>query len=372
MRNILVVSGTRADYGKLKSIASRLEDDSDYMVTFFATGMHVSREHGNTIEEIIKDGFKVFPFNNNLGKSTSVNLSRTVEGLSLYVENHPVDLILVHGDRPDALAGAIVGVLNNKLVGHIEGGEVSGTVDELLRHSISKLSHFHFVANEQAKNRILQLGEKDSKIYVIGSPDIDIMLNSELPDIATVKARYGITFKDYAILIFHPVTTMSHLSGSWISDIIKALRRSSTNVICIQPNNDLGSSAIYDAIHKWNSEDDNVVVFPSLRFEYFLTLLREAKFIIGNSSSGIREAPYYGTPTINVGDRQYNRSLNKNIIHCAPKMEELLKAINLAESKRNARFMEFGEGDSSKLFMKAIKSKDFWETSPQKYFNDLI
>ncbi len=174
--------------------------------------MHMLARYGSTVNEITKAGFtRLYPHINQDGAVTSqmdLVLATTIQGLGHYIREFPPDLIVVHGDRLEALAGAAVGAFTNTLVAHVEGGERSGTVDELVRHAVTKLSHLHFVANDdEARLRLIQMGETSSSIFVIGSPDIDIMLSDALPGIDEVKEKYGIPFDEYAILIYHPVTT---------------------------------------------------------------------------------------------------------------------------------------------------------------------
>ena len=182
LKKILFITGTRADYGKLKPLMLRVEKSNNFICNIFTTGMHMLKVYGETHEEIKKTGFKNnYLFINQIAMGGSDNmdmiLSKTVDGLGHYIRESETDLIVVHGDRVEALAGAIVGALNNILVCHIEGGELSGTVDELIRHSISKLSHVHFVANGNSKKRLVQMGESKSSIFIIGSPEVDIMLS---------------------------------------------------------------------------------------------------------------------------------------------------------------------------------------------------
>jgi len=176
-KRVVFLTGTRADFGKLKSLIKIAQNDNRYDVHIFATGMHLNSKYGKTVDEINKSGFKnIFPYiNHDSVENMDRTLAKTIDGFSHYLSEMKADLIIVHGDRVEAMAGAIVGSLNNILVAHIEGGEISGTIDELIRHAVSKLSHIHFVANEDAKNRLIQLGELQSSIYVIGSPDLDLM-----------------------------------------------------------------------------------------------------------------------------------------------------------------------------------------------------
>jgi UDP-N-acetylglucosamine 2-epimerase (hydrolysing) len=276
----------------------------------------------------------------------------------------------VHGDRVEALAGAIVGSLNNILVGHIEGGEVSGTIDELIRHSVTKMSHIHFVSNMEAKTRLIQMGELESNIFEIGSPDIDIMLSTKLPSIEKAKNRYEIPFEKYAIFMFHPVTTETEHIEKQANELVNAVLEDEGNYIVIYPNNDMGSSDIIKAISRLEN-NKRFRIFPSLRFEYFLTFLKNCQFIIGNSSAGIREAPYYQKASIDLGSRQKNRAKNKSIISCEFNKTEILNAIKHSQNLSDFESpSDFGQGKSDQLFYKIISEKSFWKINCQKAFKD--
>lgn len=373
-KKILFLTGTRADFGKIKSLISILENKPEFEVFVFVTGMHLQKEYGLTRIEIEKCNFKnVFTFENHTHETTmDLTLAKTIEGLSLYTKRVQPDMIIVHGDRVETLAGAIVGSLNNILVSHIEGGELSGTVDEIIRHSVSKLSHIHFTANEEAKKRLLQMGEIESSIFTIGSPDIDIMFSETLPDLNQVKEYYQIAFQKYAIVMFHPVTTEANEMQEYANNFVNALLEDSNNYVIIYPNNDLGSKCIIN-IYKQLANNSRFRIFPSLRFEYFLTLLKNADFIIGNSSAGIREAPYYGISTINIGTRQQNRSLNNNIVNVNYNQEDITNALKTITTLKKETLNEekFGHGNSANLFLKSLLETDIWKIDHQKQFRDI-
>lgn len=373
MKRIVFLTGTRADFGKLKSLIEITIRSKAYDVHIFVTGMHMNVRYGKTVDEIIKCGYpNIFMYHNHNDYDTmDVALSSTILGFSRYVKDVDPDLIIIHGDRVEALAGALVGSLNNILTAHIEGGELSGTIDELIRHSVTKMCHLHFVSNKMAKKRLIQLGEEKDSIYIIGSPDIDIMLSDKLPSLDSVKKYYEIPFQEYAILMFHPVTTEFEEIGSQSKNLADAVIKSKLNYIVIYPNNDRGADFIF-AEYKRFAGKKNIRIFPSLRFEYFLVLLKNAKYIIGNSSSGIIEAPYYGIPTVNIGTRQQNRYYHKNIINSSYKTKDVLKSIHKALNlKLKYASNHFGEGNSSKLFVDILNSNQIWETNKQKQFNDL-
>lgn len=368
-RKIVFLSGTRADFGKLKSLIEILHDKELFEVHIFATGMHMDKKYGFTVMEIEKCGYdNIFKFiNYDNEASMDITLSRTIEGFANYIRLINPDLIVVHGDRIEALAGATVGALNNILVAHIEGGELSGTVDELIRHAVSKLSHVHFVANEEAKIRLCQMGESDESVFVIGSPDMDAMLSSGLPTIEEVKKYYQIPFDNFAISMFHPVTTEVEEMDVYAENYVTALEQSNLNFIVIYPNNDKGSDFILHKIKRL-SNHPKFKVFPSVRFEYFLVMMKYASFVAGNSSAGIREAPFYGIPTVNVGTRQNGRTDNPDIIHTDYEIKNILSALQYALGTKVEPRQLFGDGKSNHKFHEILLKNNFWNISKQKIF----
>ncbi len=372
-KKIIFVTSTRADYGKLKSIILKLQKDKKMIVKVFVTGSHNMNLYAKTVEEIKKDKIKNLNIFKNQGLSTSMSkiLINTIRGFSNYIEKERPTLVILHGDRVEPLACAISSLLLNIKIAHVEGGEVSGTVDEMLRHAISKLSHIHFVSNKIAKNRLLQMGEDKKSIFVVGSPDVDLILSKNLPDLDTVRKRYGINYDKYAISILHPVTTNIENVKIESKNYFEALKQTKTNYVVIYPNNDLGSNYIFDQIRKLKKKP-NFSVLPSLRFEFFLTLLKNSSFIIGNSSCGIMEAPYYGVPTINVGNRQKNRLKSKSLININFTKKKIITAIKFAQQHKTPKLKYFGNGKSSLKINKIINSKKFWDVQLQKGFIDFI
>jgi len=372
-KKLLFITGTRADFGKIKGLIKEVHASKNLDYQIFATGMHLLERYGSTINEIRKSGLKqIFPFINQdeqMGAQMDYVLANTIQGLGLYIREFTANLIVVHGDRIEALAGAIVGNLNNIPVVHIEGGEISGAIDESIRHAITKLSHIHFVANKDALKRLIQLGEKPEKIYVIGSPDIDIMLSSKLPSIASVRRKYDIRFQEYAIFIYNPVTTELANLRKNIAEVIDAIITVKMNFVVFYPNNDKGSETIFEAIAKLK-DLPRFKLIRSMRFEYFLSLLKNSVATVGNSSAGIRENPVYGIPTINIGTRQNKRFSYSSIINVPESKKEILKALkNLPSTPKPS--LHFGKGNSIKLFAKTIKKKSFWELTCQKVFIDM-
>ena len=374
MKRIVFVTGTRADFGKLKPLILAVHQHPDYEYTIFVTGMHLLYRYGFTVDEVRKSGFTdIYTFMNQVhGEPMEMVLANTIKGLSRYLHEVVPDMLVVHGDRVEALAGSITGSLRNILVGHVEGGEISGTVDELIRHAVSKMSHIHFVANDEAANRLRQLGEDTNSIYVIGSPDIDIMLSDKLPSIGRVKEYYDIEFEEYAVVLYHPVTTELKAQKRNAEILVEALLESGKNFVVIHPNNDTGCEDIFVAYQKFDGLK-RFRIFPSMRFEYFITLVKNASFLIGNSSAGVREAPTLAVPSINIGTRQLNRFHYRTILDTEISHASLLKAMKDAtDMVEVVATNHFGHGQSVNNFMAALQSDKIWKIKKQKQFLDLV
>lgn len=370
-RKVLFLTGTRADFGKLKPLIASLGETEGFRPQIFVTGMHMFERFGSTWEEVVKSGLgSVFPFvNQATGDAMDTVLAKTVTGLSDFVRESRPDLLVVHGDRVEALAGAIVGTLNNLRVAHIEGGELSGTVDEVLRHAVSKLSHWHFVANGESRDRLLQMGESRDNVFVIGSPDIDLMDSPLLPPLHEALGHYGLALERYGILIFHPVTTELELIENRTRVLMKSLAEDGRDIIVIEPNNDWGSEKIRSVYEEFRSVR-TFHFFPSMRFEFFLPILREARFIIGNSSAGIRESPHYGVPAINLGSRQHNRVRSKLVMNSEISESSISKALARVESVDREPEHNFGDGRSAQRFVDILRLDARWRSPIQKQFVD--
>ncbi|TKD70739.1 UDP-N-acetylglucosamine 2-epimerase [Pseudalkalibacillus hwajinpoensis] len=373
-KKIVFLTGTRADYGKIKSLMKKVDEHKMFELNVFVTGMHLLSKYGSTYSEIEKDGFNnIYKYiNQSTNSNMDIALSNTILGLSNFVAEIQPDLIVIHGDRLEALAGAIVGAFNNIKVAHIEGGEVSGTIDESIRHAITKFSHIHLVANSEAKNRVIQLGEKENSIYIIGSPDIDIMHSNKLPTIEKARQRYNLFCEEYSIVMYHPVTTEVSKLRRNVKELVDALIKSEKNFVVIYPNNDEGTDIILDEYKRFE-DFTNFKLFPSIRFEYFLTILKHSQSIIGNSSAGIREAGVYGIPAIDIGNRQegrYSITDNQNIIHVNEDINDIESAIYRASIMNIPTNSIYGNGNSDEKFIKILENNN-WENSFQKKFVDL-
>ena len=371
-KRILFITGTRADYGKMKSLIKAVEKDEKFEALIFVSGMHLLEKYGSTYREVLKDDYvnTYIDFTQANQGNMSYDLGNVICNLTGYVNHVKPDMMVVHGDRIDALAGAVVGAMNNIRVAHIEGGELSGTIDESTRHAITKFAHLHLVCNDEAKQRLLQLGEESDRIYIIGSPDLDLMLSKDLPTIDEVKQRYDIPYEKYAILMYHPVTTERKQLHIKVKKLVDSIIESKGNFIVIYPNNDHGSDIILDEYRRFECMD-NIKIYPSIRFECFLTLMKNAQFMIGNSSAGVRETGYYGIPAIDIGSRQKGRysKKEKNVQHVEENVTQVLHAIKkIDDFKFESR--SFGNGKSTEIFLKLLHSEEIWNLDIQKKFVD--
>lgn len=369
-KSILFVTGTRADFGKLEplALASR---EAGFEVTFFITGMHMLERYGLTKLEVQRiPDIKTHEFlNQRLDDPQDMVLAKTVIGFSDFVREHQPDLVVIHGDRVEALACALVCATNYIRCAHVEGGEVSGTIDEIYRHCNSKLASHHFVSSEDATRRVMSLGEAETLIHTIGSPELDFHAGSSGVTIDEVKSRYGIAFDTFGICIFHPVTSEADSMGAQAAALFDSLNLSGRRFVLIAPNNDPGSTEIFDQINALPEERFRVL--PSMRFSHFSELMKNAEVMIGNSSAGVREAPFLGIPSLDIGSRQTNRAKSPSVFFAdATDKKRIAEFLKTEWGKSYPRHEAFGGGSAASRFVAVLKTDEFWSTSLQKTFHD--
>lgn len=367
-RKLLFLTGTRADFGKLEPLAIAARD-AGHEVTFFVTGMHMLRRYGATRFEVQRlDGVLTAEFiNQRIGDPQDIILSKTILGLSDWVHEHRPDLAIVHGDRIEALAGALVCATNYIRCAHIEGGEVSGTIDEVYRHCNTKLCTYHFVSSDSARARVLSLGEDPRAVFNIGSPELDFHRGPSGVSLDEVRQRYDIHFPEYGIAVFHPVTSEVESIGAQAANLFAALSDSGRSFVVISPNNDPGSEDIFAEIERL--DPTRFRHLPNMRFAYFSELMKNAAAIVGNSSAGVREAPFLGIPSLNIGTRQLNRSAAPTITEASafdrPRIEEFLST---RWGQRFESDRSFGQGHSAARFVEILAQDAFWNVPLQKHF----
>lgn len=370
-KRILFITGTRADFGKLEPLAAAARD-AGFPVSFFVTGMHLMERYGRTKIEVSRfAGASVFEFQNQReGDPQDMILAKTVVGFSDFLTEHRPDLAVVHGDRIEALACALVCATNYVRSAHVEGGEVSGTIDEVFRHCNTKLATHHFVSSADAAARVMALGEPEASIHVIGSPELDFHSQPSGVTIDEVKGHYGIPFEDYGICVFHPVTSEADTMGAQAEAFLGTLASSGRSFVVIAPNNDPGSDAIFRVIKSLPPERFRLI--PSMRFAHFSELMKNAACMVGNSSAGVREAPFLGLPSLDVGSRQTNRGSAPSITSTeASDRSVILRFLRDEWGKPHHPHTAFGEGRAADRFVAVLRDPAFWARGLQKQFNDL-
>ncbi|MFC2968682.1 UDP-N-acetylglucosamine 2-epimerase [Acidimangrovimonas pyrenivorans] len=369
-RQLLFVTGTRADFGKLEPLAVAARD-ADFSVSFFVTGMHMLQAYGLTKLEVHRmTGVTVHEFlNQRPGDPQDMVLAKTVTGFSdQLVETRP-DLVVIHGDRVEALACALVCATNYVRSAHIEGGEVSGTIDEVFRHCNSKLATHHFVSSEAAARRVMMLGEPADAVHVIGSPELDFHAAPSGVSLDEVRAHYDIPFEDYGIAVFHPVTSEAETMGEQAQGLFGALEASGRNFVVIAPNNDPGAEAILAAIG--DLPRDRFRVIPSMRFAHFSELMKNAACMVGNSSAGVREAPFMGVASLDIGTRQAKRTQAESVTFADARDRAAIAAFLAAEwGRRHPPHRGFGEGCAAERFLAVLEDESFWSRELQKSFSE--
>ena len=371
-RKILFATGTRADFGKLRPLAEAARE-AGYRIGFFVTGMHMMARYGLTKIEVHRvEGAEVFEHLNQQPKDgLDTILAKTIVGCSDFLAEYRPDLVVVHGDRVEAMACAFTCATNYVRSAHVEGGEVSGTIDEIIRHCNTKLATFHFVSSECARNRVMLLGEPPDTVFAIGSPELDVHARPSGVTIGEVRRRYEITTEEYGVVIFHSVTSETDTIGAQAAALFGSLDASGSRFVLILPNNDPGSDDIVREIRRLPT--DRFRTIPSMRFNYFSELLRNAALVVGNSSAGVREAPFLGIPSLDIGTRQTNRSRAPSVTGCSAHDDQAIRTFLATEwNRRYAPHNAFGKGEAAEKFVAVLDNPDFWSRSLQKEFSDSL
>ncbi|MCY6370508.1 UDP-N-acetylglucosamine 2-epimerase [Clostridium ganghwense] len=334
-RKIAVITGTRADYGIYYSVLKDIEKNPNLELQLIVCGMHLCPEFGMTIEEIEKDGFFIAErietiLASDTGAAMAKSIGLTIMNVTQSLERVKPDVLVVLGDRGEMMAASLAATHMNIPVAHIHGGEVTGTVDESIRHAITKLSHIHFPATEDSKQRILRMGEREENIYVVGAPGLDYIKNTEYLSREEMLKRFDLKDDKIFIMTQHPITTERDLVKWQIEQTLQAVVECGVQTIISYPNSDNGGREIIQVIEEYREKYDFLKVFKNLSQVEYLSLLNIADTMIGNSSSGIIEAPSFKLPVINIGTRQEGRLRACNVIDVGYEKEEILKGINKA------------------------------------------
>jgi GDP/UDP-N,N'-diacetylbacillosamine 2-epimerase (hydrolysing) len=339
--NICVVTTNRSDFGLLKNLIIELKNNN-FKVQVIAGGTHFSRKFGNTYTEIESCGIKIdrkiySKIKSDNAKDISRALSaHVISSAKIFKQLRP-ELIIVLGDRYEILAVTIAAHISRIPVAHIHGGELtSGVIDDAFRHSITKMSHIHFVANKIYKNRIIQLGENPKNIFIVGGLGVDSIKKSKLLSQTDLEKRLKIKFnKKNLIVSFHPETLNSNQAKKQIDQLLSALNNlKNTTIIFSSPGLDLESQIIIKKIKKFIKNKNNAYYFSSLGQLNYFSILNIVDAIVGNSSSGILEMPTFKNATINMGDRQLGRLKSSSIINCKIKKKEITNSLRKIYSKK--------------------------------------
>jgi UDP-N-acetylglucosamine 2-epimerase (non-hydrolysing)/GDP/UDP-N,N'-diacetylbacillosamine 2-epimerase (hydrolysing) len=333
-RRILVLTGTRAEYGLLKSSMEEIRAAEGLELQVVATGMHLSPRHGMTVDDIRDDGFAVdrevlMQMDGDTGKSMATSLGIGTAGLAEAFDSLDPDVVLLLGDRDEALAGALAAAHMNIPVAHVHGGDSmhGAVIDDSIRHAITKFAHIHFPASGRSAERIERLGEEPWRITTVGAPGLDDVLAEEYEPPDRVLDRYGIDPAEPLVLVVqHPVTTQQERAGEQMAQTLDAVESAETQMVVIYPNSDAGGDQMIDEIESRNDAADRWT-FRSLPRREYLGLLAAADVMVGNSSSGIIESPSFGLPVVDIGPRQEGRERAENTVSVPHDTDAIVDAI---------------------------------------------
>ncbi|WP_411037487.1 UDP-N-acetylglucosamine 2-epimerase [Shinella sp. BYT-45] len=328
MRKVLYLSGTRADFGLMRRTLKAIDADARLALEVAVTGMHLLPDYGLTVNEIAANGFAIAgrietPDSAGSARQMAVNIARVIEGMGEIIARSRPDVLVLLGDRGEMLAGAIAATHEDVAIVHIHGGERSGTVDEPVRHAISKLAHFHFTSTQDARRRLIRMGEREDRVWVVGAPGLDgLSQDAVLPRAELLASLRLEPARPVALFVHHPVVQDADAMARETQAILAGLFQSGCQIVALAPNSDAGGKDMRAALQTVSSHPDFRLVthFPRSQFVSWMAI---ADLMIGNSSAGIIEAGSFGTPVVNVGSRQNLRERNPNVTDVAEADEAL-------------------------------------------------
>ncbi len=381
-RRIAVVTGTRAEYGLLYWLMKGLQQDPDFDLQVVVTGAHLSPAHGLTWREIEADGFRIgWKVDMLLASGTASGVTRSLGlatiGFADAWEHLRPDLLVLLGDRYETLAAAQAALIAGIPVAHIAGGDTTeGAFDEAIRHAITKMSHLHFVTNEASGGRVRQLGEDPAHVYNTGSPGIDQIRRAKLLEREGLQQALGFFFRKKNLLVtYHPETLDSRDAGESMAELQRALDElddADTGMIFTMPNADPGNHEVRARIRQFVLDHECAAAFDSLGTQKYLSVMKQVDAVVGNSSSGIMEAPSFRKPTVNVGDRQQGRPQAASVINCPTETPGILDAIRRAMTLDcSAAVNPYGDGTASEKIIEILKSIPDYRVLIKKRFFDL-
>ena len=379
-RKIAVVTGSRAEYGLLYWVLHDLRAEPDVELQLIVTGMHLSPEFGLTVREIEKDGFSIarrveMLLSSDTPGGIAKSIGLGVIGISDALEQLRPDAVVVLGDRFEILAAAQACMVHNIPLAHIAGGDTTeGAFDESIRHAITKMAYVHFVTNELSARRVRQLGEDPARVHVVGSPGLDHLKRIKLLDRQALGDALGFALARRNLLItFHPATLEPGESGRQLDELLAALDAlgEDTALWFTRPNADTGGRALSATLDAWASpRAGHVHVYSSLGHLRYLSLMAQVDGVVGNSSSGLYEAPSLRVPTVNIGDRQRGRLSTSSVIDCPPERAAITQALHqaLALDCRDV-VNPYGDGEASARIVSTLKSLPLDPATLKKHFH---
>ncbi|MBI5003537.1 UDP-N-acetylglucosamine 2-epimerase (hydrolyzing) [Candidatus Kaiserbacteria bacterium] len=369
---IAIVAGSRGEWGYYQPIIREIEKHPDLDYGIIVSNMHLLDRFGSSIDEIRREGFKIDAVvHNTLDGYSRLTMAKS---LSIFMLQLPeilhgmqADFVLVGGDRGEQLIAAIVGAHLYLPVGHIQSGEVSGNIDGVTRHAITKFAHLHFAANEDAARRVKKMGEEPFRIHNVGAPQLDDLLGGKVTPKKELFKKLGIpdNGKPLIVVAQHPVTEEFERAGEQMKETLEAVKQFDANVVIVLNNSDAGSNLVTKAIHEHRTP--SMRIFPNLAREDYAGLMASADVLVGNSSSGILEAPSFKLPAVNIGNRERGRLQGKNVINAGYVRKEIQNAIAKALSKEFKRSLKncvnpYGDGKSAKRIVDIIAKTPVSET----------
>lgn len=384
MRNILIATVGRSDYGIYRQVMERIDASSKLDYQLIVSGAHLSKKGGHTIDEIRADGRRVaaevpLPETSSGQAQMAAAMGVAISGTADYLASERPDVLLVVGDRFEMFAIAAATVPFNIPIAHIHGGELSfGAIDDVFRHAITKMSHLHFAATRDYRARIIRMGEEPWRVTVSGAPALDNVRLADLPDRATLEQRFGIPLERAPILVtFHPVTRRLGEAEREVLALLEALRRFDTPIVFTAPNADAGGAFIRVRIEEFCQERSNSFLVESFGALNYLAMLREASALVGNSSSGLIEAPSFMLPTVNIGDRQQGRTRASNVIDVDTTVDEILRGIRTALDPRFRQTLvglvnPYGDGHAAERIVRILEGTELSDKLVAKKFYDGI
>ncbi len=370
MKRLVYISGTRADFGLMQRTLQALSDHPKIDLGVCVTGMHLSDKFGHTVDDIKASGLKVvaelpIPMDEGTAHEMASGFGLEAVAFSKFFADYKPDAILVLGDRGEMLAAAIAAVHFGIPVLHIGGGERSGTIDESIRHALSKFAHYHFVTTDLCKDRLIKMGEEPDSIYRISAPGLDTLADFKPLDKNSLFEKLGLdTTQPTAMCLFHPVVQRADDAGAQMLNVLEALKASGVQCLVLEPNADAGNQNIRDAITHANTGFKRIT---HLERDVFLACFAHFDVLVGNSSSGIIEAASFGLPVVNIGTRQNGRERNANTIDVAPKTNEIKQAIAAALANgRTPKENIYGTSDCFKTLPSIIAGLNLAATKLEK------